>query len=97
MNSSKTSSLRAAEAGVRDLSDQVMQSAEQAVQSSRDFAHDSMDKAHEAFSAKLRDLQRYANVGADYVAQQPVKSVLIAAATGAAVAAVIMALRSRHH
>lgn len=41
-------------------------------------------------------LNHYADATGRYVAEQPVKSVLIAAVTGAAVAALFMALHGRH-
>lgn len=43
-----------------------------------------------------KTLSKYADATGRYVADQPVKSVLIAAATGAAVAALVMALQGRH-
>lgn len=57
-------------------------------------AHTVTDTAH----AAQRQLGQYASATGRYVAEQPLKSALIAAAVGAAVAGLILALRrNRHH
>lgn len=74
--------------------------------STRRMASDALDRA----SATMKDLRSgmsdrasaaqryvgdYANVGSRYVAEHPMKSALIAAAIGAAVAGIYLAMR--HH
>jgi ElaB/YqjD/DUF883 family membrane-anchored ribosome-binding protein len=46
-------------------------------------------------SAAQRYVGEYASVGKNYVAEHPLKSALIAAAVGAAVAGIVIALRHR--
>lgn len=58
-----------------------------------DLAHRSADTVSEATAAAQRQLGQYAHATGRYVSKQPVKSVLIAAAIGAAVAAVVFAMR----
>jgi ElaB/YqjD/DUF883 family membrane-anchored ribosome-binding protein len=99
MNSSK--SLRA---GASDYSDEARGLSAQALESTREFANQAFERAGE----KVRDLRygarelaskagssvgEYAQATTRYVADQPVKSALIAAAVGAAVAALVLALR----
>jgi len=55
--------------------------------------HTVTDSAREA----QRHLGQYASATGRYVTEQPLKSALIAAAIGAAVAGLIIALRHRHH
>ena len=54
-----------------------------------------VDAASEAALAAQKQLTRYADVTGRYVSQQPVKSVLIAVAAGAAIAALVVAARRR--
>ena len=76
----------------------------QALESTREFANQAFEKAGE----KVRDLRygvkdlasksassvgEYAQATTRYVADQPLKSALIAAAVGAAVAALVLAMR----
>jgi ElaB/YqjD/DUF883 family membrane-anchored ribosome-binding protein len=76
----------------------------QALESTRDFANQAFERAN----AKMRDLRYgmkdladrmpgsvndYAQATTRYVSEQPVKSALIAAAVGAAVAGLVLALR----
>jgi ElaB/YqjD/DUF883 family membrane-anchored ribosome-binding protein len=99
MNTSK--SLRA---GASDYSDEARGITSQALESTREFANQAFEKAGE----KVRDLRynardlaskagssvgEYAQVTTRYVSEQPVKSALIAAAVGAAVAALVLAMR----
>ena len=78
--------------------------ASQALESTREFANQAFDSA----GSRLRDLRsgvkdiasrgkssvgEYANVTGRYIADEPVKSALIAAAIGAAVAGLVIALR----
>jgi len=95
MNSNK--SLRAASDDARGMTGNVLES-------TREFANQALEKAGE----KVRDLRygardlasrgassvgEYANATTRYVTDQPVKSALIAAAVGAAVAALVLAMR----
>ncbi len=61
----------------------------------QDLARQSLDMASEASQKAQRSLSRYADVTTRYVAQQPMRSVLIAAGVGAAVALLVAALRQR--
>jgi ElaB/YqjD/DUF883 family membrane-anchored ribosome-binding protein len=78
--------------------------ASQALDSTREYANDAFDRA----GAKYRDLRAgvkdiasrgtnvmggYANATTRYITDEPVKSALIAAAIGAAVAGLVLALR----
>ena len=78
--------------------------AAQALESTREYANEAFDKA----GARMRDLRDnvkdYASRGASsvsdyaqattrYIAEEPLKSALIAAAVGAAVAGLVIALR----
>ncbi|GAC1544028.1 MAG: hypothetical protein NVS2B4_22200 [Ramlibacter sp.] len=61
----------------------------------QDLASKSMSAVGEGASVAQERLGRYADVTGRYVSQQPVRSALIAAAIGAAVAAIVMVARSR--
>lgn len=60
------------------------------------LARQSLDMAAEASDRAQRSMHRYADVTTRYVANEPVKAVLIAAAVGAAVALLVASARSRH-
>lgn len=64
---------------------------ERASSSMKDLRSGVSDRA----SAAQRYVGEYATVGKTYVAEHPLKSALIAAAVGAAVAGIIIALRHR--
>jgi ElaB/YqjD/DUF883 family membrane-anchored ribosome-binding protein len=96
-----TKSLRTGAAG---YSDEARNIAGQALESTKEFANQAFEKAGE----KVRDLRysakelankgassvgEYAQATTRYVAEQPLKSALIAAAVGAAVAALVLAMR----
>jgi ElaB/YqjD/DUF883 family membrane-anchored ribosome-binding protein len=55
-----------------------------------------VDAASEAAALAQKQFSRYADVTGRYVSQQPVKSVLIAVAAGAAIAALVVAARRRN-
>ena len=59
------------------------------------LASKGVDTVSEATAAAQRQLGQYAQATTRYVADQPVKSALIAAAVGAAVAALVLAWRNR--
>lgn len=116
--------------GVRNLADDVLQSAQDAVQTTRTAADQSLDKAEESVRAlrrqtdpaiddlaaraqdlaarsidycaessarARRQLQHAAEVTGKYVAEQPGKSLVIAAASGALLATVAMWMTRRRH
>jgi ElaB/YqjD/DUF883 family membrane-anchored ribosome-binding protein len=58
-----------------------------------DLAHKGANTVSDAAVAAQRQLGHYSRVTRRYVADQPVKSALIAAAVGAAVAALVLAIR----
>lgn len=99
MNTAK--SLRA---GTASYEDEARSATAHALESTREFANQAFEKAGE----KVRDLRygakelanrgvqsvgEYAQATTRYVAEQPLKSALIAAAVGAAVAALVLAMR----
>ena len=59
------------------------------------LASKSVDTVSEAQAAAQRRLGQYAQATTRYVADHPVKSALIAAAVGAAIAALVLAWRNR--
>jgi ElaB/YqjD/DUF883 family membrane-anchored ribosome-binding protein len=61
----------------------------------QDFASRGMSAASESAQIAQERLGRYASATGRYVTEQPIKSALIAAAVGAAVAAIVMVARSR--
>ena len=90
--------------GAQDYADEARGITGQALDSTREFANQALERAGE----KVRDLRygvkdlaskgassvgQYAQATTRYVAEQPLKSALIAAAIGAAVAALVLALR----
>ena len=91
-------------AGASNYADDARSTTGQALESTRDFANQAFEKAGE----KVRDLRygvkdlanksassvgEYAQATTRYLADQPLKSALIAAAVGAAVAALVLAMR----
>ena len=85
---------------VGSLADQAVQSADQAIKSSRRVANDALDSVRDT-SRQLRDTARHASDSTvDYIRDDPVKAILIAAATGAALMALVSLVshsRERHH
>ncbi len=63
--------------------------------SARDLASRGASTVSEATAAAQKQLGQYAQVTGRYVSEQPVKSALIAAAVGAAVAALVLAWRRK--
>lgn len=61
------------------------------------LAQQSMDMASEAKERAQQSLNRAAGMTTQYVSEQPLRSVLIAAAVGAAVALLISSTRHRNH
>ena len=59
----------------------------------KDLASKGASSMSEATSAAQRQLGQYAQATGRYVSEEPIKSALIAAAVGAAVAALVLAMR----
>lgn len=64
--------------------------------SARDLARQSLDMASHAGAQAQQSLHRYANATTGYIAEQPVRAVLIAAALGAGLALLLSASRKDH-
>ncbi len=81
----------------RQFASQAMDKAGEKVRDLRDGATDLARKSaasvSDATAAAQRQLGQYAQATGRYVSEQPVKSALIAAAVGAAVAALVLAMR----
>ncbi|MBI2772056.1 MAG: DUF883 family protein [Burkholderiales bacterium] len=84
----------------RQLATQAIEKASEKVRDLRvgmkDLASKGMGSAGDAAAAAQKQLSRYADATGRYVADQPVKSVLIAAAAGAVIAALVVAARRRN-
>ena len=84
----------------RQLATQVIEKAGEKVRDlrygARDLASKGLSVATDATAAAQKQLSRYADVTGRYVSQQPVKSVVIAVAAGAAIAARGVAARRRN-
>ena len=63
----------------------------------KDLASRGVNSVSESAHAAQRHLNQYATATGRYVTEQPLKSALIAAAIGAAVAGLIIALRHNRH
>ncbi len=81
----------------RQFANQALEKAGEKVRDLRygakDLASKGMSTVNEASAAAQKQLGQYAQATTRYVSEQPVKSALIAAAVGAGVAALILALR----
>jgi len=107
--------------GMRQASDDVLNTAGRAVDSTREFANDALDKAEnkvrelrgsvdpfvDMLASKAQKLARqsldmaseakhHAQQSLSHVSEQPLRSVLIAAAVGAAVALLVSSTRHRN-
>jgi ElaB/YqjD/DUF883 family membrane-anchored ribosome-binding protein len=84
---------------VGTLADQAVHSAEHAIQTTQRVANEALDSLADS-SRQLRDKARHASHSTvNYVRDEPVKSLLIAAATGAALMALVTLVnqsRQRH-
>jgi ElaB/YqjD/DUF883 family membrane-anchored ribosome-binding protein len=85
-----------AEDKVRELRGSVDPIVDQLASKAQKLARQSLDMAAEAKDKAAQQLSRYATVTTQYVSEQPVRSVLIAAAVGAAVALLVSASRNRN-
>ena len=96
--------MKSIRAGTSSYEDEARSATAQALESTRDYANQALGNA----SARVRDLRfgvkdlanksvnsmgEYANATTRYVSEQPRKSALIAAAVGAAVAGLVLAMR----
>jgi ElaB/YqjD/DUF883 family membrane-anchored ribosome-binding protein len=88
-------SLDKAGSTMRDVRANLSASTDQLAGKAQDLARKGIDAASRTSAKAQKAVDQYAKVTTRYVADQPVKSVLIAVAVGAAVAALVMALRSR--
>ncbi len=100
MNTSNTSTLmRDGEAAARQLSGDVLHSTEEAIERiasrAQDMATRGIHAASDAGAKVQKRVSHYTEATSRYVAEQPVRSVLIAAAAGAALAALVIAASRR--
>lgn len=92
------SALDALSSGAKELQDQGKPLLNRAAEKASDLAHRSLEAARDG-SQKVRDQAKHASESTvSYIQHEPVKAVLIAAATGAALMALISLVnRARHH
>jgi ElaB/YqjD/DUF883 family membrane-anchored ribosome-binding protein len=83
-----------AEDKIRELRGSVDPMVDKLADTAQKLARQSMDMATEAKHKAQESLARYTDVTTKYVSEQPLRSVLIAAAVGAAVALLVTAARS---
>lgn len=83
---------------VGSLADQAVQSADHAIKSTQRVAQDALDSMRDT-SRQLRDQAQHASDRTvDYIRDDPIKAMLIAAATGAALMALVnLVSHSREH
>jgi ElaB/YqjD/DUF883 family membrane-anchored ribosome-binding protein len=95
-------------ASARSLADETAAAGSGVLDNTREFAAQALERAAEAMrdlrygmagtaSAAQRHIGRYADATRGYVAGQPVKSALLAAAAGALVMALVLMSRQRRH
>jgi ElaB/YqjD/DUF883 family membrane-anchored ribosome-binding protein len=84
-----------AQSAAHSLTDDALEKVRDLRYGAQDLASKSLSAVGEGASIAQERLGRYAGVTGRYVSEQPVKSALIAAAIGAAVAAIVMVARSR--
>ena len=84
-----------AEDKVRELRGEVDPLVDMLASRAQKLARQSLDMAAEAKEKAQQSLTRYASATSHYVSEQPVRSVLIAAAVGAAVAILVSSSRRR--
>ena len=86
-----------AESKVRELRGSVDPMVDMLATKAQKLARHSLDLAAEAKDRAEQSLKRAAGVTTRYVSEQPVRSILIAAAVGAAVALLVSSTRHRNH
>lgn len=84
-----------AESKVRDFQSNIDPTVNMLASKAQKLAQQSFDMASEAKERAQQQLKRVAGVTTQYVSEQPLRSVLIAAAVGAGVALLISATRQR--
>ncbi len=85
-----------AEDKVRELRNNVDPLVDRLSAKAQQLARQSFDMAAEAKDMAQKSLSRYSAVTSQYVSEQPVRSVLMAAAVGAAVALLVASSRQRN-
>jgi ElaB/YqjD/DUF883 family membrane-anchored ribosome-binding protein len=90
------SALDAAQTKVRGLRDQVDPMVDMLASKAQNLARQSFDMASEARQRAQQSLNQATAATSRYVSEQPMRSVLIAAAVGAGVALLISATRNRN-
>lgn len=107
IHTSKTTAPHDPQEAAHHLANHVLKSAERAYDMTRNLADESLDQAQrlarhgldaasDAGARAQKSLARYADSTGAYVAKQPIKSVLIAAAAGAAIATLLVSVRRRN-
>ncbi len=86
-----------AESKVRELRGSVDPMVDMLATKAQKLARHSLDLAAEAKDRAEQSLKRAAGVTTRYVSEQPVRSILIAAAVGAVVALLVSSTRHRNH
>lgn len=81
---------------VRELRGEVDPLVDMLASKAQKLARQSLDMAAEAKEKAQQSLTRYASATSHYVSEQPVRSVLIAAAVGAVVAILVSSTRRRN-
>jgi ElaB/YqjD/DUF883 family membrane-anchored ribosome-binding protein len=79
----------------RKLAAEALERASSTVKDLRSGMQGAASRGMSAMSDRARYVSDYASTGTRYVADHPLKSALIAAAIGAAVAGLVLAMRSR--
>jgi len=85
-----------AEGKIRELRGNVDPMVDKLADTAQKLARQSLDMANEAKHKAEESMSRYAGMTTKYVSEQPMRSVLIAAAVGAAVALLVAAARSNN-
>lgn len=88
--------LDSAEGKVRELRGTIDPLVDVLATKAQKLARQSLDLASEAKHKAQQSLTRYADVTTKYVSEQPMRSVLIAAAVGAAVALLVASTRNQN-
>lgn len=81
---------------VRELRGEIDPMVDMLASKAQKLARQSLDMAAEAKEKAQQSLTRYASATSHYVSEQPVRSVLIAAAVGAVVAILVSSTRRRN-
>ena len=90
-----TSGTTRAQSTTQSLADDALDKVRDLRYGAQDLASKSISALGDTANAAQQRLGRYASTTGRYVSEQPVRSAIIAAAIGAAVAAIVMVARSR--